>query len=629
MSDPLFVPYLPLSAIALTPSAARTLQPLVAAGATLWVPPALMPLPDARPYEEPFGAWLAAQWLQQRAFVFAMATGAVVRAIAPLLSNKSSDPPVVVVDRAGQFALGLCGSHAGGGNRLTRLVANYLGAVPVLTDAAADADLPSVDVLGVPFGWHRGNGNWTAVSAAGARSEPIRVWQSAGSHLWREQLPDDHPFVFATDAATAPLAPEAAGKPIAELWIDAVEREFPPETAAVQWHPRVLWIGIGCERGTPQALLESALARVLAERGLTAEAIAGVATLDLKADEPGLRSFCRDRDLPLQVFAPEVLQAVPVPNPSEVVAEAVGTPSVAEAAALQAAGDGAELLVPKQIERGEGGAATIAIAQAVYEFTGRSGRLYLVGIGPGATAQVTPAARAALQQADVLVGYARYLDCVAPLRRPGQIVEPYPIGAELERARRAIALAEWGLTVAVVSSGDAGIYGIGGVVMEELRQLGWDGREPAVEIFPGITALQSAAARVGTPLMHDFCAISLSDLLTPWSAIAARLEAAASADFVTALYNPQSRDRKRPFAAACEIFMRYRDPETPVAIVRNALRKDERVYRTQLDRLEDAPVDMVCTVIIGNRSTQFYGDWMLTPRGYLGFGADENTPADD
>jgi cobalt-precorrin 5A hydrolase/precorrin-3B C17-methyltransferase len=138
-------------------------------------------------------------------------------------------------------------------------------------------------------------------------------------------------------------------------------------------------------------------------------------------------------------------------------------------------------------------------------------------------------------------------------------------------------------------------------------------------VFPGITALQAAAARVGTPLMHDFCAISLSDLLTPWEVIEKRLEAAAVGDFVTALYNPRSQTRTEQLAIARDIFLKYRDGNTPVALVRSAYREDEQITLTTLEQLLPASVDMLTTVLIGNQSTRTYGGWMITPRGYLGF----------
>jgi len=169
-------------------------------------------------------------------------------------------------------------------------------------------------------------------------------------------------------------------------------------------------------------------------------------------------------------------------------------------------------------------------------------------------------------------------------------------------------------------------------VLEELRAKGWDGKVPGVQVFPGITALQATASRVGAPLMHDFCAISLSDLLTPWEMIEKRLIAAAQADFVTALYNPRSRTRTQQIATARAIFLKYRKPMTPVALVRSAYRQDEQITLTTLEKLLEAPIDMLTTVLIGNQSTRSHGDWMITPRGYLGFESEAtglNSPTRD
>jgi cobalt-precorrin 5A hydrolase/precorrin-3B C17-methyltransferase len=397
----------------------------------------------------------------------------------------------------------------------------------------------------------------------------------------------------------------------------------------VYWHPRVLWVGIGCERGTAQSLIAEAVQQTMLQHDLAMEAIAGVATLDLKEDEPGLLEFCKINNLPLTCFSAAELQKITVPNPSPVVDAAVGTPSVAEAAALAAAQQvGIELLpqppvlqVPKQVFRkvGEPGAVTVAIAQAELEWTGRTGQLYLIGSGPGALEQMTPAALVAATQADIVIGYSLYLELLQSRFRPGQIIEPSPITQERQRAQRAIALAKWGLTVAVVSSGDAGIYGMAGLVLEELQAQGWDGKTPAVQIFPGVSALQAAASRVGTPLMHDFCAISLSDHLTPWEVIEKRLEAAAQADFVTAFYNPRSQVRVEQILKAQQIFLKYRNPHTPVALVRAAYRPDEEIQLTTLEKLNDAAIDMLTTVLIGNATTRVFQDWMITPRGYLGF----------
>lgn len=532
MTQLLFKDFQPLSAIATTPASANTLQPICQAiGATLWIPASLTGVAGVQ-YPDDLKTHVANLWQTHRALVFCLATGAVVRLIAPLLQHKSTDPAVVVVDETGKFVISLCSGHQGGADKLTRLIAQLIGATPVLTGASASG-LPALDLLGVPFGWHKGEGDWTDVSAAIARGESVQVIQSAGYPLWHST------FSFEESPTTK-----------AKIWITPLKPQ-PSIIPQIHWHPRVLWVGIGCERGTSKQLIESAIEQVCQEHQLATEAIASIATIDIKALEVGIVELCCDRHWPLRTFPADILRTVAVPTPSLVVAASVGTPSVAEAAAMCAA-NSQNILVPKQIFKSNPhqGAVTVAIAQSSQEYTGRSGKLLLIGTGPGEINQITPAAQAAISSADAVIGYSLYIQLIASLLQPNQIVEALPITQERLRAQRAIELAQWGLTVAVVSSGDCGIYGMAGLVMEELQAQSWDGQTPSVQIFPGISAMQAAASRVGTPLMHDFCAISLSDLLTPWEMIEKRLVAAAMADFVTAIYNPRSQTRVQQLTSA-------------------------------------------------------------------------------
>lgn len=577
---------------------------------------------------------LANLWKSHDGLLFALSTGAVVRLIAPLLHDKATDPAVLVVDESGKYVISLCGGHQAGGDRLAQTVSHLLNATPILTGASNQLNLPGIDILGCPFGWIKGKGDWTGVASAISRGESVQVIQEAGSDLWKRALPENHPFQFGW-----PEIPDSPSEqrpvPHARVWISPTQRRFDSEGtfSKVQWHPRVLWIGMGCERGTSGSLMQEAIETTLRKQHLAMAAIAGIATLDIKADEAGLQQLCQTHRWPLRCFSAEVLREVTVPNPSEVVAQVVGTPSVAEAAAILAATyplspcqdkkktvpQEVYLPVEKQVFRNseQPGAVTIAVAQAEQEFTGRTGHLSLVGIGPGSINQITPAAKTAIAQADVIVGYGLYVDLIRPLLRSQQIVESMPITQERQRAERAIFLASWGLTVAVISSGDCGIYGMAGLVLEILKILQWNGQQPTVETIPGISAIQAAAARVGAPIMHDFCAISLSDLLTPWSVIERRLQAAAMADFVVALYNPKSQKRTEQIEMALHVFAQHRQLETPVAIVRAAYRPNEAIVLTTLADMLNYPIDMLTTVVIGNRSTRIYANRLITPRGYL------------
>ncbi len=249
---------------------------------------------------------------------------------------------------------------------------------------------------------------------------------------------------------------------------------------------------------------------------------------------------------------------------------------------------------------------------------GRCGSLVLVGFGPGHADHLTPAARRAIAEADLVVGYRTYVDLVRPLL-DGKAVVATGMTEEIDRARAAVEAARAGRTVAIVSSGDPGIYGMAGLVFEVLRETGWRAGAPddiRVEVVPGITALSSCAALLGAPLAHDFAAISLSDLLTPWPVIRRRLEAAAAADFVIALYNPKSGRRTHQIVEAQAILRAHRAGTTPVGLVKSAFRDLQSVVLTDLDRCLDHGIGMLTTVLVGSSQTTVFEGRMVTPRGY-------------
>jgi precorrin-3B C17-methyltransferase len=242
------------------------------------------------------------------------------------------------------------------------------------------------------------------------------------------------------------------------------------------------------------------------------------------------------------------------------------------------------------------------------------GQIVAVGLGPGERELLTPQAFAALCQAEVVIGYAGYFTWVEDIVKSKECVA-LALGQEMERARLALEHAGKGRRVAVISSGDAGIYAMAGVVLEALEALPEDDR-PDFGIVPGISALNAAAALLGAPLGHDFAVISLSDLLTPWEAIEKRLAAAASADFVLVLFNAKSQSRDWQLKRACEIVHGHRSGTTPVGIVRNAFRPGLNVHLTTLADLPASQVDMFSIVFVGNSTSRFVGKHILTPRGY-------------
>ncbi|KAA6232419.1 precorrin-3B C(17)-methyltransferase [Chlorobium phaeovibrioides] len=248
------------------------------------------------------------------------------------------------------------------------------------------------------------------------------------------------------------------------------------------------------------------------------------------------------------------------------------------------------------------------------------GKISVVGLGPGDESMMTPQVLEALNRADAIVGYSGYMKSIEHLIPPSVLKFSTGMTREMDRAEQAFAMAAEGRHVVVVSSGDAGIYGMAPLIIE-LYERGGHG-DPEIEVLPGISAFQAASARIGAPISHDFCAISLSDLMTPWELIEKRIVAAASADFVTAVYNPKSRDRYWQLYRLRELFLQHRDPSTPVAIVRNATRVDEEIVVSTLGGFDPDVVDMFTVLIVGNSRSRIAGDFLLTPRGY--FDQDEN-----
>jgi len=247
-----------------------------------------------------------------------------------------------------------------------------------------------------------------------------------------------------------------------------------------------------------------------------------------------------------------------------------------------------------------------------------TGKLYIVGVGPGNHDHMTFRAKDAIKESDTIVGYETYVNLVQDLIE-GKDVYRYAMTQEVERAHQCIDLAKSGKTVSLVSSGDPGIYGMAGLIYETLAESGWDpkGGLP-VEIIPGVSALNSCASIIGSPLMTDFAVLSMSDLLVPWEIITKRVEAAAQGDFVIVIYNPSSKKRIHQLQDARKIILKYRKSTTPVAIIKGAFRNSQSVVLTDLENLPNHSdkLGMISTVIIGNSSTYTYKDLMINPRGY-------------
>ena len=528
------------------------------------------------------------------------AAGILIRAVAPLLSDKRAEPPVLAVAEDGSAVVPLLGGHRGA-NALARQVAAALGVAPAITTAGDLALGVALDEP--PPGWRL---------AEPAAARPVMAGLLAGE---RFRLSGDIDWL-------APLAglPNVASSPAA-----GDEVSLAPEGGGpgLVWHPARHVLGVGCARDCPPGELAALVAATLDQAGIAAASLAGVFSLDLKADEPAVTALARDLGVPARFFDAARLdrEAPRLLHPSEVVFAEVGCHGVAEGAALAAAGPDGRLVVAKR----KSGMATCAVARAPEPIAappGRPrGRLAIVGIGPGAADWRTPEATRLVAVADELVGYRLYLDLLGPFAatKPRR---DFPLGAEEERCRHALERAGEGASVALVSSGDAGIYAMAALVWELVADGAVSPAARRVEIVtaPGISALQAAAARIGAPLGHDFCAVSLSDLLTPRADILARLRAAAEGDFVVALYNPVSLRRRELFPQAVAMLGRHRPPETPVVVAANLGREGERVSVRRLDEVTVDEIDMMTVVIVGSsrsRVLRHAGEArVFTPRGY-------------
>lgn len=539
--------------------------------------------PDCEVFEGPAAAALQAAWSRAEAVVCFLATGAVVRLAAPLLTGKHADPGVVCVDDAGRFAIALLGGHAGGANRLAARLAELLGATPVITTGSDVLAVTSLDALAAAG--FAVDGDRAAVGAALLSGEPVPI---AADATW--PLPP---------LPTVPAGPGGGAR------ITVTDRAVHPLPGNVVVRPPSLLVGVGASRGAPPAEVRALLADTLRSADLAAASVAGLATVAAKADEPALLELAGQLQVPLTVFPAEQLAAVEVPHPSEVVRAAVGTASVAEAAALTAAGPGGILVVAKTASA----TATVAVARRPPR-----GRLALVGLGPGSRDLLPERARAELARASVVVGLATYLDQIRDLLRPGTRILSSGLGAEQARARDAVEQARAGHAVALVGGGDAGVYAMASPALDLLD--GPAGGGVDVVAVPGITAALAAAALLGAPLGHDAATVSLSDLHTSWQDICRRVRAATEGDFVVTFYNPRSQSRHWQLDAALDLLRGGRPGTTPVGIVHRADRPGQQVVLTTLADVDVSAVDMSTVVVVGSSRTRMVGGRMVTPRDY-------------
>lgn len=531
-----------------------------------------------------------------RPIVGICSAGILVRMLGPLATDKHSEPPVIAVSATGDSIVPLLGGHRGA-NDLARRIAGISGGHAAIT-TAGDA-IHGVALDAPPAGWKLGNpGQAASVMARIINGEPFST-------------EGDLPFDLAG-------TPETNGLRIVGSEAPATVHD------GLLYNPQRFVVGVGSARNCPSAELEELVRHALEEAGIALGAVACIASIDLKADERAMLDLAAALDVPFRLFDAATLEAETprLANPSETVFAEVGCHGVAEGAALAGTGQEGVLVSPKR----KSANATVAIARAPEVLDpaniGRArGTVHVIGIGPGRADWRAPEASRRISAADEVVGYDLYLDLVSALV-PRQRMTAFPLGQETERCAYALEQAAKGRTIALISSGDAGIYAMAALVEELVAdgKVSETARRVEISVTPGVSALQAAAARIGAPLGHDFCAISLSDLLTPWEAIEKRVRAAADGDFVIAFYNPVSKRRRTQLARAREILLTARPAETPVVLATDLGRPDEHVRTTTLGALQVDEVDMLTTVMVGSTATRTYTSAgrtrVFTPRGY-------------
>ena len=526
------------------------------------------------------------------------AAGILIRAVAPILANKLAEPPVVAVADDGSAVLPLLGGHRGA-NRLASTIAAEIGATAAVT-TAGDVSM-GVALDEPPVGYRLAN-------PSDAKEAMAELLSGAGVSISGENIFDIE------DAGGA---------------VELAVTEAPVETGPTRlaYHPQRFALGVGCARNADPEELWTNVSEQLSAANIAPGAIACVTSLDLKGDEPAMTQLARRLGVPFRVFTAAELEAetARLANPSDVVFAEVGCHGVSEGAALAAAGPNAELVIPK-VKTANTTCALARSPEVITEMRGRTrGKLSIVSIGPGQHTWRTPEASHLLQEAEELVGYGLYIDLIGPLAA-GKTRSDFPLGGEEDRCRYALEQAGKGKNVALVCSGDAGIYAMGALVYELLDrgpdEKGVSDAARRVEVVstPGVSALQGAAARAGAPLGHDFCAISLSDLLTHREDIIKRLRAAAEGDFVIAFYNPVSKTRRTLLAEARDILLKHRPADTPVMLASNLGRPTENIRYRRLDELQVDEVDMLTVVLVGSSNSRLAqlgeGPRMFTPRGY-------------
>ena len=568
------------------------------------------------------------------------ASAVLIRGVAKSISDKKTEPALVAVAEDGSAVVPLLGGHHGA-NDMARKISELLGVDPAITTSGDIRFGISLDEP--PEGFVLANPEDVKEFSVSMLAGESLMISSDENHSCldyvrgNKTIGSDHKQVFYNWLKVSNLPFSA----FENLQISLTSKAVSGNKEHLVYHPKTIVVGVGCERGTDPEELISLVRNTLKKNKIAPESVAAVVSIDLKSDEPAIHALAEKftdkpvESIPARFFDAAALeeQTPKLQNPSKTVFKEVGCHGVAEGAALAAAGKSGKLVIPKIKSKH----ATCAVAQSDElidpQKTGKSqGTLFIVGTGPGSPKWRLPEAEEMLKNSSDWVGYGLYLDLIADLNKnrfgkEKHRLHRFELGQEEKRVRHALNLAAQGKIVALISSGDPGIYAMATLVFEMLERTDTEPDKHSewsrirVVSTPGISAMQAAGALAGAPLGHDFCSISLSDLLTPWDTIKSRIIAAAKSDFVIAFYNPVSSKRINQLSEAHEILLKHRSPDTPVILAHNLGRSGERVNVVTLACMEPSEVNMLTVVIVGSSQSKKIQlpngvVRVYTPRGY-------------
>ena len=538
-----------------------------------------------------------------KALIFIGAAGIAVRAIAPHIVGKDKDPAVLVMDEKGKNVIPLLSGHLGGGNELAANTASLIGGEALITTATDINGAFAVDNWASDKGLKVENKEMIkTVSSAVLRGEKVRFI----SDFHRDEkslISDGVPKEIISKDPECPV----------KVRISPVIKD----SDSLNLAPKCLVLGIGCKKDTEYERLKEFVSGILSAEKISPSAISDIASIDLKEKEPSLLRLSEEMGLPLSFYSASELNEIPEDfdiESSSFVLDKTGCDNVCERSAIKKAlqySDKGDVRLILKKSKGEGITVSIALYDPFKK--NKTGAISVVGLGPGGREGMTDTAVSAIRKSRVVTGYKVYLDLIKDLISDKEV---YESGMREEEKRCVFAKekALSGFDTAIVCSGDAGVYGMAGLIFEVLE----DHPEIEIRVIPGVTAALSGAAILGAPLMNDFAVISLSDLMTPWEVIEKRLNSAGEGDLVTVLYNPMSKKRRDHLKRAVEIIRLSRPGDTVCGFVRNAGREGEKDGVCTLDELKDAELDMFTTVFIGNSRTRLINGKMVTDRGYRG-----------